>query len=197
MTNENIKNARLTKAATVLTKLLEVGYSIMAVGLTVGLIMFALDRAGLAELVQGEPEIGQTLTVHGFSIGISNPDGSLNNTAVIIFLITGALVAELMAWVFRNTNLILRTSQGETKFSKGNTFFQKDNVRMLREIGIFFIAITVVQFVMSAIAVMLLGLDNAELSVGMQNIVMGLLMLCLSLAFAQGEQMQKDVDGLV
>lgn len=198
MTKSEIWNARLTKAATILSKLFEIGYNILAVGLMLGLVLFAVDKGfGLAELVQGDPEIGETLSVHGFSIGISNPNGSLNGTAMIIFLITGAMVTELMAWVFRNVNLILRTSQGETKFSKGKTFFQKDNVRMLREIGIFFIAITVVQFTMSSIAVMLLGPEFAEVSVGMQNIVIGLLMLCLSQAFAQGEQMQQDMDGLV
>lgn len=198
MTKEEMRAEKLTKAATILSKLFEVGYSILAVGMTVGLILFWIDRgAALGTLVKRNPEVGEQVAVQGFSIVIGNPDGTLNNAAMTIFLITGALALELMAWVFRNVNLILRTSQGETKFSKGKTPFQKDNVRMLREIGIFFISITVVEFVMSTIAVLAIGPEMAEVSVGMGNIVTGLLMLCLSQAFAQGERMQKDIDGLV
>lgn len=198
MTKEEKRTEKLTKAATVLSRLLEIGYNIAAVGMTVGLILFWIDRgAALGTLVEGDSEVGEQVAVQGFSIVIGNPDGTLNNAAMTIFLITGAMALELMAWVFRNVNLILRTSQGETKFSKGKTPFQKDNVRMLREIGIFFISITVVEFVMSTIAVLAIGPEMAEVSVGMGNIVTGLLMLCLSQAFAQGERMQKDIDGLV
>lgn len=198
MTKKEMRTEKLTKAAIILSKLFEVGYSILAVGMTVALILFWIDRgAALGTLVKGDPEVGEQVAVQGFSIVIGNPDGTLNNAAMTIFLITGAMALELMAWVFRDVNLILRTSQGETKFSKGKTPFQKDNVRMLREIGIFFISITAVQFVMSTIAVLAIGPEMAEVSVGMGNIVTGLLMLCLSQAFAQGERMQKDIDGLV
>lgn len=198
MTREEQRMNALTKAATVLSKLFEVVYDILAVGLTVGFVLFVVDRSAIpVTLVRGNPEAGQTLSVHGFSILISNPDGTLNYTAMIIFLLTGAMVMTLMAWVFRNVNLILHTTQGLTKFSQGATPFQKDNVRMVREIGFFFIAITVVEFGMSAVAVMAVGLEAAELSVGMENIVVALLMLCLSQVFALGTKMQEDVDGLV
>lgn len=198
MTREEQRMKALTKAATVLSKLCEVAYEILAVSLTVGFVLFMVDRNAMpGTLVQGDPKVGETLSIHGFSILIANPDGTLNNAAMIIFLLTGAMVMTLMAWVFRNVNLILRTTQGLTKFSKGATPFQKDNVRMVREIGIAFIAITVVEFGMSSVAVMAVGLEAAELSVGMENIVMALLMLCLSQVFALGMKMQEDMDGLV
>ena len=198
MTKEEKRMNALTKAATVFSKLFEVGYDILSVGLTVGLVLFLVDRAAaFGTLVQGNPAIGEELSVQGFSIAIGNPDGTLNNAAMIIFLLTGALSTCLMGWVFRNVNLILRTTQGLTKFSQGKTPFQKDNVRMVKEIGIFFLAITVVQFAMSTIAVCVIGPEMAEVTVGMENVVVGVLMLCLSQVFAIGQKMQEDVDGLV
>lgn len=195
--NERRMNS-LTKAATVFTKLFEVGYQILAVGLIVGLVLFIIDRAALpGALVKGSLAPGEEISVHDFSIVIGNPDGSPNNTAIIIFLITGALTAELMGWVFRNANLILRTTQGLTKFSQGKTPFQKDNVRMMREIGIFFLAIAVVELAASSLAFLILGPEFAEVSINAASAVTGILMLCLSQVFALGMQMQKDVDGLV
>lgn len=191
MTTQEKRTNALTKAATVLSKIIEIVYSVGAVSMIVGLIMFLVDR----DLVQAVP--GGELSVQGFTIACMNPDGSLNGPAIIIFLITAGLTLELMAWVFRNVNLILRTAQGETKFSKGKTPFQQDNVRMLREIGIFFFAIVIVQMVASWGATLAIGVEAMEVSIGMQNIVIGILMLCLSQVFAQGEQLQEDVDGLV
>ena len=52
------------------------------------------------------------------------------------------MTLELMAWVFRNVHLVLRTTQGQTKFSVGKTPFQTANVRMLLQAGIFLEPIT-------------------------------------------------------
>ncbi len=198
MKEKKLFNKNLTRAATVMSKLFEIGYDIGAVSMIVGLVLFLVDRnLFFGSLVQGAPVPGEAWEVQGFSIVVTNPDGSLNNTAAIFFLVAGALSLELMAWVFRNVNLILRTTQGLTKFSQGSTPFQKDNVRMMREIGIFFFAITVVQFVLSSIAVLLIGPELAEVSVDFGGIVIGILMLCLSQVFAQGMEMQNEMDGLV
>lgn len=192
------KKDRLTKAATVLSKLLEIGYDIGAVTMTVVFVLFLLDKnffPGI--LVKGGVTPGEAIGVHGFSLVVSNPDGTVNNAAMILFLLCGAITLELMAWVFRDVNLILRTTQGLTKFSRGKTPFQKDNVRMMREIGIFFLSTTVVQLIFSVIAALVIGPDRVESSVDMTGIVTGILMLCLSQVFALGMQMQNDMDGLV
>lgn len=186
----------LTKAATVFSKLFEVAYWIGAVSFAVGLVLFLLDPYLAGEWVFGM-EAEEELAVQGFSLVVTGPDAQVIRPAMVIFLITGAVCLDFMAFVFRNVNLILRTTQGETKFSQGRTPFQKDNVRMVREIGIFFLAIAVVQFAMSALAVVLLGPETAEVSVNMSSAVTGVLMLCLSQVFALGMEMQKDVEGLV
>ena len=99
--------------------------------------------------------------------------------------------------IFRNVYLIFKTAEGETKFSQGKTPFQKDNIRMVREIGIFCIAIPVVELIVSVIARIVLPVGVVETSVEMTGVFMGLVVLCLSQFFAYGMELQEDVDGLV
>lgn len=188
----------LTQVVTVLTKLCEIAYDVGATCMAVGLVMFVMDRKLFpGVLVKGTPTPGQTLKIQGFSIVIGNPDGSFNTAAFVLFFVVGGLILALMAWVFRNVNLILRTTQGLTKFSAGKTPFQKENVRMLREIGIFLLAILAIQFLVGNFAIVLVGPGMVETSVSLSNLVFGLLMLCLSHWVDMGARLQEDVDGLV
>ena len=68
---------------------------------------------------------------------------------------------------------------------------------MVREIGIFMIAVQAVQLVMSVIARIALGPDMVETSMGMEGLFAGLVVLALSQYFAYGMQLQNDVDGLL
>lgn len=183
----------VTRAATILSKIVEVAYAIGATGLIALLIGFVM-RPG-AKMPALAP--GEEITIRGFSLVCGNPDGFADRTAFGLVLLDGALSMILMWWIFRNAYLILRTTQGLTKFSRGATPFQKDNVRMLREIGIAFFAMPVVRLIISLIAVAVMGPDRAEVSMELGEAIVGILMLCLSQCFAQGVQMQQDVDGLV
>ena len=109
----------------------------------------------------------------------------------------GAVMAGLGAMIFRNIYLILKTAQGESKFSKGKTPFQKDITRMLREVGIFLISITAVELFFSTGLRFLIGVDNVELSVEMDSVILGLMVICLSQFFDYGTQLQQDADGLL
>ena len=117
--------------------------------------------------------------------------------AFVLFFLTMVLTFALMAMCARNVHLIFKTSEGKTWFSKGETPFQPDNIRMVREIGIFLIAIPVVQLIMSIIARIALGPDMVESGLGMQSIFTGVVVLALSRYFAYGMQLQNDVDGLL
>ena len=99
--------------------------------------------------------------------------------------------------IFRNVYLILKTAQGKTWFSKGDTPFQKDIVRMLREIGIFLLSSCAVDLFWSIGLRMILGVDQVELSVGLTRIILGMMVLCLSQFFDYGAHLQEDVDGLL
>ena len=126
-----------------------------------------------------------------------NAEGAVVPAAFVVFFITMALTFALMAMCARNVHLIFKTAEGKTRFSKGETPFQPDNVRMVREIGIFLIAIPAVQFIMSIVARIALGPDMVESSLGMSTVFMGLVVLALSQYFAYGMKLQNDVDGLL
>lgn len=137
------------------------------------------------------------LTSHGFNISALTTGGDINITAITMFSIAAILIMFLFAMIFRNAYLILKTADGKTWFSKGDTPFQKDVVRMLREIGIFLIAVPAVGLIMSVAARCVIGVDNAEISVDLSYVIVGLLMLCLSHFFDYGMALQEDVDGLL
>ena len=68
---------------------------------------------------------------------------------------------------------------------------------MMREIGIFTIAIPVIGFIMSVLARLVMGSDVAEISIDMGGIFMGIVVLCFTQFFAHGVELENDVDGLV
>ena len=96
----------------------------------------------------------------------------------------------LMAMVFRNVYLILRNSENATPF-------QPDNVRMVREIGIFLIAVPVVGLLVSMAARLVLGVDAVEGSVNLGSVMVGLVVLCLSRFFARGMELENETEGLL
>lgn len=138
-----------------------------------------------------------TIATNGFEISIADQNGNLIPGAVKIFAFAGIFTMPCMTMIFRNIYLIIRTCEGKTWFSKGKTPFQKDVVRMVREIGIFSIMIPVIGFIMSLIARLLLGVDSCETSVQIVGVAMGIAMICFSEIFAYGIKLEEEVEGLV
>lgn len=133
---------------------------------------------------------GDELNVYGFEINASVVNGEVDMTAFLIFGISAILILSFMAMIFRNLYLIIKRSEGTTPF-------QLDNVRMLREIGVFSIAVPVVGFIMSVISRIVIGVETAEISVSYSGFVIGIVVLCVTQFFAHGIELEKDVDGLV
>lgn len=133
---------------------------------------------------------GAELAVYGFEITAPVTNGQVDMTAFLMFGISAVIILSLMAMVYRNLNLIIKKSEGTTPF-------QPDNVRMLREIGIFAISVPLVGYVMSIITRLVLGVDAAEISNNFSGFVIGIVVLCMTQYFAQGIELQNDVDGLV
>ena len=132
----------------------------------------------------------EDLSVYGFQMGAPVVNGELNVAAFIIFCIGAALLMVVVAMIFRNLHLIFKKSENSTPF-------QKDNVRMMREIGIFAIAIPVIGLFVSFIARLVIGSEAAEISIDMSGIFMGIIVLCLTQFFAHGVELENDVDGLL
>lgn len=188
---------RLNKAVIIIAKICEIAHWVAAGILAVMIAVTAAGRMQFLKYLSDVDIASKEVSSNGFTIGLIDSTGKLIPGALILFFITILLVCILMAMIFRNVYLIFKTSEGETKFSQGKTPFQKDNIRMVREIGIFCIAIPVVELIVSVIARIVLPVGVVETSVEMTGVFMGLVVLCLSQFFAYGMELQEDVDGLV
>ena len=111
-------------------------------------------------------------------------------------MIFSGLIYGLLAMIFRNINLIVKTAEGGTWFSKGKTPFQDDNVRMVREIGIFSIGITVIGFLGTVVS-RLVAATDIETSMTLLPLVIGVVMIFLSKIFEYGKELQDSEDGLI
>lgn len=178
----------LDKAARVLAKIFEIAHWIGAVSMVVGLVLTLV--MGEAAVVGDPNDVSATLTSYGFELQVVNAAGALDMGALRMFLVGGAIIMGLMAMVFRNVYLILKNSENATPF-------QPDNVRMVREIGIFLIAVPVVGLLVSVAARLVLGVDAVEGSVNLGSVMVGLVMLCLSRFFARGMELENETEGLL
>ena len=187
----------LNRAVLILSKALEIlhwgGCALMAVLL--GMLVFAKDWM-VSILEAGMSELGTEVSTYGLELTPILPDGGINTTMMIIFAIGAFIAMALMAMVFRNVYLIIKTAEGRTKFSSGKTPFQKDIIRMTREIGIFLISIPVVSLVFSVIA-QAICCDTMHVTLSLETLIIGLFVLSLSQFFNYGKQIQEDVDGLL
>lgn len=188
---------KINSVALVVSKILEVAHWVF-VGLMLCLLVASLVAGQwMAPYLQrGVPLFGTELTTYGFELSVVGLDGSIDMSALRLFCVGAVLILSLMAMVFRNVCLILKTTKGMTWFSKGDTPFQNDNTRMVREIGIFYMAVPVIGLVMSVIARLVIG-EAAEVNMNLEGFITGMILLCLSQAFSYGTRLQKDVDGLL
>lgn len=139
---------------------------------------------------KGAIEYGVKLSVYGFEVIPADSGGNVNMKMVACFAIGAIIILSLMAMVFRNVYLIV-------KKSKNDTPFQNDNVRMLKEIGIFSVAVPVIGLIMSVIMRIIVGVDAVEVAVNMDGFIIGIVVFCFTQFFAQGVKLQTDVDGLL
>ena len=133
---------------------------------------------------------GAETSVYGFEVALANTAGELNMTILLLFAIGAVIIYALVAMIFRNINLIIKKAENTTPFNN-------DNIRMIKEIGIFSIAIPVIGLIMSTIIRLVVGVDMVEASVNMSGFVTGIIVLCLTQFFIYGAKLEKDVDGLL
>lgn len=189
---KNIKQTKVILGSTlVLTKVLEILHWIGAAAmLAFGAFAIATRQGEHHALERLISECGKELSCYGFEMSVIDTNGEVNMTAILLFAIASIMIFSLVAMVFRNIYLI-------TKKSKNGMPFQTDNIRMLKEIGIFSISIPIVGLLMSILARIILGVDNLETSVNMYGFSMGIIILCLTQVFVHGAELERDVEGLL
>ena len=180
---------KLDTVTRILAKLVEVGHWIAAVSMVVVLVLSLLMGAEVVQNVS-LADFGASLTTYGFDVAVINSAGQVDLAALRLFCVGSAVVLSLMAMVFRNVHLIMKRSENHTPF-------QPDNVRMVREIGIFLIAVPLTGLLFNILLRLILGVDAVETSEDLSSLLVGLVVLCLSRIFARGMELEKDVDGLL
>lgn len=186
-----MKNKGITKAAKVLAKIFEVFHWVGA-ALMVGMAVCAVVAPDWIKYFIGYEAkecCGATLDLYGFEIVAPVVNGEADLRALVVFGIGAVIILALMAMIFRNLYLIIKKPEG-------NTPFQKDNIRMLNEIGYFSIAIPVVSLIMGFVAGLVLG-NDVETSTSIYGFAMGVIVLGLTQFFVHGAELEEDVDGLL
>lgn len=170
------------KLGTVATKIVEVIYWASIALVVVGIVMLAITPLIIT------PEEFNDLMIN------LDLEGSENGKIDISFVLLGGLGAVLIstanALVFRNLHLIFKRSANTTPFQQGN-------VRLMRQIGLFTISVPIIQLIMSILLRVVTGVEDVEINLDLTNIVMGIIVLCLTQFFAHGVELENDVDGLV
>lgn len=180
----------INKITKVVSKVMEISHWVAAGFMAATAICAAAAPKWIGRFVDTEGVKTGTSSVYGFETVLFNSDGALNMKALLMFSIGAMFICALMAMVFRNIYLIIKKSASSTPFNK-------DNVRMIREIGVFSIAVPIVGLIMSVITRLVLGADAAEISVNLSGFVTGIVVLSLTQVFAYGAELEKDVDGLL
>ena len=182
----------LNKLGKVITKILEVFHWVGAALMTAATVcsMVAPDWVKYFVGFDTKDCCGADLEVYGFEVNAPVTDGNADMLTFMLFGIGAVIILAVMAMVFRNLHLIFKKSENGTPF-------QKDNIRMMREIGIFSIAVPVIGLFMSFIFRLIIGVDAAENSMDMNGVFMGIVVLCLTQFFVHGAELEKDVDGLL
>ena len=182
----------LNKLGKVITKILEVFHWVGAALMTAATVCSAVAPSWVKYFVGFDAKdcCGAELEVYGFEVNAPVIDGNTDMLTFMLFGIGAVIILAVMAMVFRNLYLIFKKSENTTPF-------QKDNIRMMREIGIFSIAVPAIGFIMSVIIRLVTGVETAELSIDTAGIFMGIIVLCLTQFFVHGAELEKDVDGLL
>lgn len=182
----------INKVGTIITKIAEVfhwvGACLMAAATVCSLA--APEWVELFVSFDAKDCCGANLGVYGFEVNAPVTNGLTDMTSFFIFGIGATIILVVMAMIFRNLYLIFKSSENATPF-------QKDNIRMMREIGILSAIVPVIGIVMSVICRLAVGVDAMESSMDMSGIFMGIVVLCLTRFFNHGARLEKDVDGLV
>lgn len=183
---------KLNRFIIVTSKILEV---ILLLGMVFSLGVLLYTAFGGQLLINALADNSIHLSI--MKLECSGLEPQVMKKALLIAFVFAFFICGLALMIVRNINLIFRTAEGKTWFSKGSTPFQPDNIRMVREIGIFCIMIPIFALIMSIVARTVLPVDMVEPEVDITLVFFGLVVLALSQYFAYGMELQNEVDGLV
>lgn len=166
--------------------ILWIGAFMMICGFACSFIDPSAITQPMAEVIEGPTEI----------MGLSINNG-FGDTAIIRWIMVYTFFSlTLYAMITRNIALISSRLAKSAQFDEEHSPFNKDTVRMVREIGIFSILQCALSFLFS-IALRTVSNGVMETGASLNGLFLGIVVLYLSSIFAYGWKLQKDVNGLV
>ncbi len=181
----------ISQGAKVMTKIMEIGHWV-ATGLMAAMGLLALVAPQWLKLVTDvEGLIEQReVSAYGFEVTVVNAAGQIQRLPLALFALGAVVLFVLMALIFRSLNAIIKTAEKTTPF-------HADNIRRLKRIGIFSIAVPLVGLLMSVVIRLAAGPEAVEVQMDQSGVIMGAIVLCLTQYFVHGAQLEQDVDGLL
>lgn len=176
----------INKIAIIILKILEVSHWVATVLMALATASSLIAPEKVTNFVEFDIKDYDRaeLSVYGFEVDALVTNGDVDMTTFFLFGIGATIVLELMAMVFRNLYLIFKKMENTTAVSK-------DNTCLMKEIGIFSIAILVVECIMSIIIRFVISTDIAEVSVSLGGIIMGVIVFCLTRYLANKNNSQR------
>ena len=179
------------KVAKVVTKVVEIAHFVAAALILAAAVCALAAPQYLHHFVEFEP-VGNVIVLSAYSFEVITPslNGLPDLTVFSLYGFGAVTIFVLIALIFHNIYSVIEKSEGRTPF-------QMDNVRKLKWVGVFSIIIPVVGFVMGSVIKLAVGVDAVEVSGGMDGLIMGIIVLCLTQFFAHGVELEDEVEGLL
>lgn len=186
-----MENKKMLKAGRVVTKILEIFHWVGAAILGVATVCALFLPSFVKYFIKVTPVegYGAPVDIYGYKMVLPFADGSMDMKALFMYGIGGVVILVLMAMIFRNLSVIMKNAMKDSPF-------HKDNIKMLKQVGIFSMTVPVVELVMSIIS-HLVKIGGAVISVNMEGFCIGIIVLALTQFFIHGAKLEDDVEGLV
>lgn len=190
-----MKSKAWNAVISIVSRVSEAAYFLLSAAM-VALTVFSLAKGnGAVEAVLFSNGGDSSIGTNGFAISIAGKSGEALPEALTLFSLVGIFTMFCMGMIFRNVRLIFKSAESEAE-AEGAAFFNADVIRMVREIGMFCMAVPVIGFAAFAVGRLVLG-EEMEASVQLHGFALGFVVLCLSRFFARGMELEREVEGLV
>lgn len=181
-----------TNAAMVVCGIFQVFHAISAVLLVVAAIHVIISPDSITS---GN---GQPISVAMFGMNVSLSDvaafsdwGAATVPGVVVYLLSGCARAVMLVKAYGNI-------RGVLDYSRTQPPFRWENVEKLREAGALFLATYAVHIAYALLSLIFgFGAVSVYVNLNLDNLVIGIIILCVSELFAQSVKMQEDVENLV
>ena len=184
-----MKNSKLRNLTAVLSKIIEVVGWLCTGLLVVTSIILTITKDYVTEAYESGAMEGGRITVNGVDSTEQFMESVGKGTAAWEIL-PYAVMLIFTALIFRNIYMVFRKNNTASPFSA-------ENIKRIKNIGYFAIALPVAKMVMQLLVMLLRGSTDIMLSVSLSEFVFGLVALVLAQYFAYGAELERDVDGLL